>query len=78
MVAIEGASRGNTPDELDLKVTEFLEFGAAEVWVIHPKSQTMVVYFQDGSVVRVRSNESYFSKALGVTITPELRTPQAI
>jgi Uma2 family endonuclease len=74
MVAIEVASRGNTPEELDQKVTEFLEFGAAEVWVIHPRSETMVVYFQDGSVVRVRGKESYFSKALGVTITTDLRT----
>ena len=74
MIAIEVASRGNTPDELQEKVADYLEFGAAEVWVIYPKTRTMMVYLQNRTATLVEVNQDYHSDALDVTITPEWRT----
>jgi Uma2 family endonuclease len=47
MIAVEVASRGNDPDELEAKVIAYLAAGAAEVWVIHPKTRSMTVSTQD-------------------------------
>src|SRR5690349_12905167 len=49
MLAIEIASRGNTPEELERKRVLYLAHGAAEVWIIYPKTRTMLVSRQDGS-----------------------------
>lgn len=65
MVAIEIASRGNTGDELDRKVSAYLECGAAEVWIVHPRTRSMMVFRQD-SVQRITG--SYYSEALSATI----------
>ncbi len=43
MIAVEVASRGNTAEEIEGKVAAYLEEGAAEVWVIYPKTRTLVV-----------------------------------
>jgi Uma2 family endonuclease len=43
MIAVEVASRGNTAEEIEGKVAAYLEEGAAEVWVIYPKTRSMTV-----------------------------------
>src|SRR5215467_10244365 len=43
MIAIEIASRGNTPEQLERKRLLYLEYGAAEVWIIYPATHTMLV-----------------------------------
>ena len=73
MLAIEVASRGNTPDQLQQKVMDYLENGAAEVCVIYPKSRTMVVYRPDATV-NIIADMNYRCDLLGVTFTPEYRT----
>ena len=73
MVAVEIASRGNTPDEIDNKVATYLEHGAAEVWIIYPSTRSMMVFSGD-SALRVPGNADYRCEALGVTVTPEYRT----
>jgi Uma2 family endonuclease len=48
MVAVEVASRGNTAEEIEGKIAAYLEEGAAEVWVIYPKTRTMTVSSRQG------------------------------
>jgi Uma2 family endonuclease len=73
MLAIEVASRGNSPEQLEQKVVNYLEHGAAEVWVIYPKTSTMVVFRPD-STVHVAADSVYESALIGVTVTPQYRT----
>ena len=68
MLAIEIASRGNTAEELESKTACFLEDGAEEVWVLYPKTRTMVVSRRD-AVLRVNPGESYRCDLLNLTIT---------
>lgn len=52
MVAIEIASRGNTDEEIDGKIDAYLANGAAEVWIVRPKTASMTV-FRKNSTVRI-------------------------
>jgi Uma2 family endonuclease len=76
MLAIEIASRGNTGEELEQKTAAYLEGGAAEVWVIYPKTRGMVVSRKD-STLRIASGADYRCDLIGLTITPADRTPVA-
>src|ERR1051325_5661424 len=58
MLAIEIASRGNTPEELEFKRILYLSHGAAEVWILYPKTHTMLVSRQDGSQ-HIRADADY-------------------
>src|SRR5579884_3028341 len=49
ILAIEVASRGNTPDELEWKKDLYLSNGALEVWVIYDKTRSIVVHTTSGS-----------------------------
>jgi Uma2 family endonuclease len=74
MLAVEIASKGNTAGELERKRILYLEHGAAEVWIIYPDTQTMLVSRRDGSIM-VEANADYRCELIGVTVTPEYRTP---
>jgi Uma2 family endonuclease len=74
MVAIEIASRGNTAENLDRKVSAYLETGAEEIWVVYPKTRSMVVFRKD-STQRVPADAEYRCALIGVTVTPEHRAP---
>jgi Uma2 family endonuclease len=52
MIAIEIASRGNTDDEIDAKISAYLNEGSSEVWIVRPKTVSMTVYKPDGSASR--------------------------
>lgn len=43
-LAVEVVSPGDTVNEVDEKVTEWLEAGTSMVWVINPKPKTITVY----------------------------------
>jgi Uma2 family endonuclease len=74
MVAVEIASRGNTAAELEQKVVAYLEHGAAEVWVVYPKTRTMTVH-RKGAAVRVGAEDDYRCDVLGLTVGSGLRAP---
>ena len=74
MLAIEIASRGNTPEELERKRLLYLAHGAAEVWMIYPKTRTMLVS-RRGRSEHIEATADYSCELLGVTVTPEYRTP---
>jgi Uma2 family endonuclease len=74
MIAIEVASRGNTPEQLEKKRLLYLEGGAAEVWLIYPQTRSMLVSRTDGTVA-IGPDANYECRAIGVTVMPEYRTP---
>jgi Uma2 family endonuclease len=74
LLAVEVASRGNTPEELEKKRVLYLNNGAAEVWVIYPKTHTMLVSRKDSST-HVEAVIDYRCELIGITVTPEYRTP---
>lgn len=74
MLAVEVASRGNTAEELERKRVLYLADGAAEVWVIYPKTHTMLVSRKDSST-HIDAGSDYQCELLDVTVTPEYRTP---
>ena len=47
MIAVEVASRGNTAEEIESKIAVYLEEGSAEVWVIYPRTRSMIVSSRD-------------------------------
>jgi Uma2 family endonuclease len=49
-IAIEVVSPSNRPGELLSKVAEFLEAGAQSVWVVYPRTQTVVIHDSDGEI----------------------------
>ena len=65
MIAIEIASRGNTDEEIDRKVEAYLAEGAAEVWIVHPKTASMTVFRKD-SVARITGE--YYCEILNLSI----------
>jgi len=67
MVAIEIASRGNTPEILERKILLYLEYGAAEVWVDYPATRTMMIRRRDGAQ-HVAADADYVCELLGITI----------
>ena len=73
MLAVEIASRGNTPDELERKRILYLAHGAAEVWVIYPKTHTLLVARPESSI-HIAASKDYRCDLLGVTVAPEDRT----
>jgi Uma2 family endonuclease len=65
MIAIEIASRGNTDEEIDRKVEAYLAEGAAEVWIVRPKTSSMTVYRKESAV---RITGVYDCEILGLAI----------
>ncbi len=75
MLAVEIASRGNTARELELKTALYLEDGAAEVWVLYPKTQTMVVSRKD-DIQRIGPGAAYYCELFGLTVVSNFWVPE--
>jgi Uma2 family endonuclease len=65
MIAIEIVSRGNTADEIDRKTAAYLNHGAAEVWIVYPRTGCMMVHRGTG-VERI--SDTYASGSIPVTV----------
>jgi len=74
MLAIEIASRGNTGAEIESKTALYLEDGAAEVWVLYPKTQTIVVSRKQ-DILRVAPGGSYYCELLNLTVVSDFWAP---
>jgi Uma2 family endonuclease len=48
LIAIEVASRGNSPNELEFKKELYLAHGAQEVWIVYDKTRTVEWYGPGG------------------------------
>ena len=51
-LAVEVVSPGNTAADIEQKVGEYLAAGTAEVWVLYPRTRTVVVHRAGGVVLR--------------------------
>lgn len=67
-IAVEIASRGNTPDELEWKKDLYLANGAAEVWIVFDKTRSVVVHTHAGAVPHA---SRFTSVALGAEVLVE-------
>ena len=67
MVAIEIVSRGNTAEELELKTARYLEGGAAEVWIVYPRTGRLAVHSRAASQ-HLGQGQTYHSNLLGLDV----------
>jgi len=65
MLAIEVASAGNTPEQLNSKVATYLQNGSQEVWVVYTQNPCMMVFHSSGRVERITG--PWTSPATGLT-----------
>ena len=49
-LAIEVVSPGNDAAELDLKVNQYLTYGSKEVWVVYPKTRSVLIHQPSGQI----------------------------
>ena len=75
MLAVEIASRGNTAEELESKTALYLQQGAAEVWVLYPKTRTIVVSRKQ-DVQRVSPGGAYYCELLDLTVASDFWVPE--
>ncbi len=57
-LAVEVLSEGNTPAEIDRKLTEYFEAGCRLAWIVDPKTQTADVYTSSTDCRHLRSNQT--------------------
>ncbi len=70
LIAVEVASRGNTPDELDWKKDLYLANGAREVWIVYEKTRSIAVHSADGMI---QYRNAFYSRHLEADFpVPEL------
>ncbi len=72
-LVIEVVSPRDIVDLLDLKVAEYFEAGVELVWVLHPKTKTVMVYRLDGSTSWLKPDD-FLS---GEDVLPGFRVPVA-
>ncbi len=72
---VEVVSPSNTPDDIERKRIQYLNFGVQEVWVVYEKARTMHVYFNpevahrlNRSEVFVATRDSVFESTLGFPV----------
>jgi Uma2 family endonuclease len=63
-LAIEVVSPSNRPNDIGLKVIDYLEAGTAEIWVVQPRSRTVIVHLATGDARIVREDETLASELL--------------
>ncbi len=57
-LAVEVISIHDTMEEVELKIEEYLKAGIRSVWVVHPRARVIDVYRHDGTVLRLRENDT--------------------
>ena len=70
-LAVEVVSPTNAAAEIEQKVAEYLAAGSAEVWVVYPRTRTVVVHRADGTARRLGEDDEID----GGEVLPDFRTP---
>jgi len=65
MLAVEIVSPGNRAEEIERKIAIYLEEGAAEIWVVYPKTRSMTVVQKEKTL---RTHGDYRCELIGVTV----------
>lgn len=80
LLVVEVVSPSNTPDDIERKRIQYLEFGVQEVWVVYEKAKTIHVFLNPGTAGHNKQPESFvaniqsgFTSTLGFpVVTKEL------
>jgi Uma2 family endonuclease len=54
---VEVASPNDLAEEVDARVADYLRAGVKLLWVIYPKTRSILVLYQDGSAVRLTQTQ---------------------
>lgn len=65
MLAVEIVSPGHRADEIERKIAVYLEHGAAEIWIVYPKTRSMTVVQKEKTL---RSQGDYHCELIGATV----------
>jgi Uma2 family endonuclease len=71
LLAVEVVSPSNTAKDTQLKVTDYLEAGALEVWLVYPDTRTVYVYLAGRRYPQVFEEADAFDSVLGKTFRVE-------
>jgi len=73
MIAVKIGSGANTDEQMERKRLEYLKHGTGEVWIVYPKTRTMLVCSSERTG-HVQASETYRCNLIPVDVTPEYRT----
>jgi Uma2 family endonuclease len=71
LLAVEVVSPGNTAKDIQLKVKEYLEAGALEVWLVYPDTRTVYVYSAGRRDPQVFEEADTFNSVVGKSFRVE-------
>lgn len=57
-LAVEIVSPGDTAEEIEAKVQDYLTYGTRLVWVVQPKTRTVTAYYSDGRARVLREKDA--------------------
>jgi len=57
-IAIEVLSPGNTAEDIEMKISQYLAAGAKLVWIVSPKAKHVRIYRADGTHTLLRETDS--------------------
>lgn len=58
LIAVEIVSRGNTAEEVNGKTVAYLQHGASEVWIVYPRTRSVVVHSEDGVIGGIETSRA--------------------
>jgi Uma2 family endonuclease len=70
-LAVEVVSPSNTAGEMEQKVSDYLAAGTTEVWVVYPRTRSVIVHHADGTARRLTKDDEID----GGDLLPGLRVP---
>lgn len=71
MLAVEVVSPSNTAKDMQMKVKDYLEAGALEVWLVYPDTRTVYVYSAGRRDPQVFADADVFNSVVGKTFRVE-------
>jgi Uma2 family endonuclease len=66
LLIVEVVSPSNTPDDIERKRIQYLEFGIPEVWVVYQKAKTVHVFIASEAARRENRQESFVASMQSV------------
>jgi Uma2 family endonuclease len=71
LLAVEVVSPSNTAKDMQLKIKQYLEAGALEVWLVYPDTRTLYVYSAGRRDPQVFEESDAFDSIVGTTFRVE-------
>jgi Uma2 family endonuclease len=72
MIAVEISSGANTDEQMERKRLAYLEYGTGEVWIVYPKTRTMLVCSRERTS-HIEASKTYRCGVVKVAVTPDHR-----